>query len=170
MTFEECFDQFRVSACRLETLGRYADDEERFALFCAGGLLPERSVHTSPWLRRIAETTAAGKRWSRVYLAGGQDDPESWTRFKLAAYVESATAGEEIWIADRAPVLGMLRTDFWLFDAGTDHPFAAIMEYGPGGRYLSARITTEVGEWITARDLAFRYSVPLTAYLETAVA
>lgn len=170
MTFEECFDQFYESACRLETLPRYGDDDERFALFRAGGPLPERSVHTSPWLRRIAETTAAGKRWSRVYLVDDQD-PER-TRFKLAAYAESAAAGEGIWIADRTAdsALGRLCTDFWLFDAGTDRPFAAIMEYGSGGRYLSARITTEVGACIAARDLAFRYSVPLTAYLRTAVA
>jgi hypothetical protein len=169
MTFEECFDQFRESACRLETLPRYVDDDERFALFRAGGPLPERSVHTSPWLRRIAETTAAGKHWSRVYLVDDQD-PER-TRFKLAAYAESAAAGEGVWIADRSanPVLGRLRTDFWLFDAGTGRPFAAIMEYGPGGRYLSARITTEVGECVAARDLAFRYSVPLTVHLGTAV-
>ena len=168
MIFGECFDQFRESACRLETLRRYVDDDERFALYHAGRPLPERSVRTSPWLHRIAETRAAGKRWSRVYLVDGQD-PER-TRFKLAAYTESAAAGEEIWIANRTPALGNLRTDFWLFDAGTPSPFAAIMEYGPGGRYLSARITTEVGECAAAWDLASHHAVPLTAYLGTAVA
>lgn len=172
MTLLECFDQFRESAFRMETLPWYTDDDERFAPFRAGRLLPERSARTSPWLRRIAETTAVGKHWSRIYLMDNQKPLPERTRFKLVAYAESATAGENIWIADRgaAPTLGKLRTDFWLFDAETDHPFAAIMEYGPGGRYLSARITTEVRECMAARDLAFRHSVPLNAYLEITVA
>jgi hypothetical protein len=172
MTFEECFSRFQVSACRLEgTVPRYADDEERFSLFAAGQPLPERSVRTSPWLAHIAETTAAGRRWSRVYLVdGGQDDAEPWTRFKLAAYQESAAAGEQVWIADRTPVLGQLQTDFWLFDAETDEPFAAIMAYGPGGQFLSARVTTDVAECVAAANLAFAHAVPLAAYLGTAVA
>jgi hypothetical protein len=82
--------------------------------------------------------------------------------------VESAEAGEAIWIAERGPALASLRTDFWLFDAETDGPFAAMMEYGPGGRYLGARVTTEVGACIAARDLAFRHAVPLAVYLAIA--
>jgi hypothetical protein len=172
MILPECFDQFRESAFRMETLPWYMDDAERFAAFREGRPLPERSVRTSPWLRRIAETAAAGKRWSRVYLVDNQKPLPEHTRFKLVAYAESATAGENIWITDRSadPALGRLRTDFWLFDAESDHRFAAIMEYGPGGRYLSAQITTEVRACIAARDLAFRHSVPLNAYLKTAAA
>jgi len=65
MTFDDfdvVFDRFQVTAFRLETLPRYADDgDEEFALFLAGEPLPERSTRTVPWLKRIADTTLAGK-------------------------------------------------------------------------------------------------------------
>jgi hypothetical protein len=44
------------------------------------------------------------------------------------------------------------------------------MEYGPDGRYLGAQVTSEVRACMAARDLAFRCSVPLNAYLETVTA
>ena len=68
--FADCFDEFRVSAFRLETLRQYAIpvEDERIAAFRENRPLPERSVRTSQWLRRIADTTAAGKRWSRVHV------------------------------------------------------------------------------------------------------
>ena len=117
--FPDCFDEFRVSAFRLETLRQYAvpAEDERIAAFREHRPLPERSVRTSPWLRRIADTTAAGKRWSRVHVV---DEPLSeYVRFEMVTYRESAQAGEEIRIADRRadPALDALQTDFWLFDA-----------------------------------------------------
>jgi hypothetical protein len=170
VTLPECFDHFQVSAFRLETLPQYVvpAEEERIAAFRAGRPLPERSARTSPWLRRVARTTARGKHWSRIHVV---DVPLcEYTRFELVTYTESAAAGEDIRIADRNPALLGLRTDFWLFDAETDHPFAAIMEYGPDGRYLGARVTTEVGACTAARDLALRHAVLLNAYLEITVA
>lgn len=67
--FAAVFDRFQVTAFRLETLPRYADDEdEEFAIFLAGEPLSERSARTVPWLRRVAETTVAGARWWRVHV------------------------------------------------------------------------------------------------------
>ncbi len=109
-----------------------------------------------------------GQGWSRVYLVGRKPLTEH-ARFKLTAYAESAAAGEEIRIADPDPALSGLRTDFWLFDTGTGAAFAEIMEYDSGGRYLGARMTTEVRDCMAAWDLAVRYSVPLAAYQIAAV-
>ena len=168
--FAACFDEFRVSAFRLETLRQYtvSAEDERIAAFRERRPLPERSVRTSPWLRRIAETTAAGKHWSRVHVV---DVPLSeYVRFEMVTYRESAQAGEDIRITDRRadPALDALQTDFWLFDAETDHPFAALMQYSADGHYVDAAVTTDrtaIAECKAARDLALRYSVPLTTYL-----
>jgi hypothetical protein len=168
--FEACFDRFRVSAFRLETLPCYdfTGEEERLAAFRAGRPLPERSVRTSPWLRHIAETTAAGKRWSRIHVV---DHPLSeYMRFELVAYGESERAGEKIRIANRAadPALERLHRDWWGFDLETDRPFAALMQYDPAGRYLGAMVTDDpaaIGTCRAERDLALRHSVPLAEYL-----
>ena len=77
--FAACFDEFRVSAFRLETLRQYAvsAEDDRIAAFREHRPLPERSVRTSPWPRRIADTTAVGKHWSRVHVV---DEPLSGVR------------------------------------------------------------------------------------------
>lgn len=168
--FPDCFDEFRVSAFRLETLREYAvsAEDERIAAFREHRPLPERSVRTSPWLRRVAETTAAGKHWSRVHVV---DEPLSeYVRFEMVTYRESAQAGEDIRIANRRadPALDALQTDFWLFDGETDRPFAAILQYDRAGHYVGAQVTNDaavIGACTTARDLALRHSVPLAVYL-----
>ena len=168
--FAACFDEFQVSAFRLETLRQYAvpAEDERIAAFRERRPLPERSPRTSPWLRRVAETTAAGKYWSRVHVV---DEPLSeYVRFEMVTYRESAQAGENIWITDRRanPALDALQTDFWLFDAETDRPFAALMQYDADGHYMDAAVTTNrtaIAECKAARDLALNHSVPLITYL-----
>jgi hypothetical protein len=93
-----------------------------------------------------------------------------YVRFELVTYTESQEAGEEIRIAERKadPALDYLRRDFWLFDAKTPQPFAALMEYDEQGRYLGAEVTSDpeaIKACVDAADLAVRYSVPLAAYL-----
>ena len=168
--FDACFDRFRKSAWRLETLQRYTIDEEedRIRAWREGEPRPERSVRTSPWLRRVAETTAVGKHWSRVHVV---DEPLSeYVRFEMVTYRESAQADENIRITDRRanPALDALQTDFWLFDAETDRPFAALMQYDADGHYMDAAVTTNrtaIAECKAARDLALNHSVPLITYL-----
>ena len=164
------FEVFKVSAFRLETLRSYAvpDEDERLRAFRLGLPLPERSVRTSPWLRRIADTTAAGKSWRRVRVLGRPLSENEC--YQLIGYRESAEVGEVIRIADRSarPELAVLARDFWLFDAGTAGPFAAIMNHDHAGGYLGAEVTTEpamIIACVTARNLAQQYSVPLDAYL-----
>ena len=168
--FAACFDRFKESAFRLETLQRYTvpEEAERIRLFREGRPRPERSVRTSPWLRRVAVTTAAGKRWQRVHVV---DHPLSeYLRYELVGYVESAAAGEEIRIADRAthPDLAKLTTDFWLFDADGENPFGILMNYDDDGQLLGYELaqSPEELDWRRSeRDVALAHSVSLNEYL-----
>jgi hypothetical protein len=168
--FAACFDRFKESAFRLETLQRYTvpDEAERIRMFREGRPRPERSVRTSPWLRRVAVTTAAGKHWQRVHVV---DHPLSeYLRYELVGYVESAAAGEEVGIADRAthPDLARLTTDFWLFDADSGNAFAVPMNYDDEGHLLGyelAESPEELARRRSERDLALAHSVSLNEYL-----
>lgn len=175
MNFEEFdawFDQFERSTFRLETLQRYAvpEEDERLRAFREGTPRPERSVRTSPWLRRIAGTTAAGKMWRRVHVV--QHPLSEYLRYETVGYVESAAAGEEIGIADRAahPDLATLGPDFWLFDAESDHAFAILMHYDQDGHLLDFEHTIDPGtleRCRAQRDLALLHAVGLNTYLAT---
>jgi hypothetical protein len=165
-----CFDLFERSALRLETLRSYAVDaeDERLRAFRLGLPRPERSVRTSPWLARIAQTTAAGKSWRRVRVVGWP--LTEYERYQMTGYRESAAAGDVIRIADRSahPELAALDRDFWLFDAEGPRPFAALMTYDDAGRYLGSEITAApdlIGRCQAAQRLAGRYAVPLENYL-----
>ena len=89
--FDAWFDRFERSTFRLETLQRYAvsEEDERLRAFREGAPRPERSVRTSPWLRRIAVTTVAGKRWQRVHIV--EHPLSEYLCYEIEGYVESAT-------------------------------------------------------------------------------
>lgn len=171
--FDAYFDQFHTSAFRLETLQHYAVDEEdeRLAAFRLGLPRPERSVRTSPWLRRIAVTTAAGKHWQRVHVV---DHPLSeYLRYQMAGYIESAAVGDEIRIADRAksPELSGLGPDFWLFDVDTAVAFALLMRYDDSGHFLGFDHTTDahdIARCARQRAIALSHSLSLNTYLASA--
>lgn len=98
--FNAAFDEFRVSAFRLECLQTYAVSEEdaRLRAFRKGLPRPERSIRTSPWLQRIAATTIGAKRWTRVRLV--RHPLTEYTRYELIGFVESVAVGDEIRIVD----------------------------------------------------------------------
>src|SRR6516165_1506360 len=165
-----CFEVFTVSAFRLETLRAYAvrGEQDRLRAFRRGLPWPGRPVGASRRLRRIAAATAAGKSWHRVRVLDRPLSEEECSR--LLGYRECAEAGEVIGIADRAacPALATLARDFWLFDADTARPFAALLNYDHAGEYLGAAVTTEpavIMACVTSRNLAQQHSVPLGAYL-----
>ena len=165
-----CFDLFEHSALRLETLRAYAVDaeDERLRAFRLGLPRPERSVRTSPWLARIAQTTAAGKSWRRIRVVGWP--LTEYERYQMIGYRESAAAGDVIRIADRSahPELAALDRDFWLFDAEGPRPFAALMTYDEAGKYLGSEVTATpeaIDRCKAARRLAERYAIPLKNYL-----
>jgi hypothetical protein len=165
-----CFEEFTVSAFGLETLRAYAapGEQDRVRAFRSGLPLPARSAPASRWLARVAATTATGKSWHRVRVL---DRPLSEEEcYRLLGYRECAEAGVVIRIADRSscPALAPLARDFWLFDADTTRPFAALLNYDHAGEFLGAAVTTDpavIMACVTARNLARQHSVPLSAYL-----
>lgn len=168
--FDAAFDGFTTSVWRLEALQQYTVEEERERILAwrEGLPRPERSVRTSPWLRRIAVSTAAGKRWGRVHLV--THPLSEYVRYELGGYVESAATGEEISIADQAahPGLASAGPDFWLFDEGTPGEFAIMMSYDGDGYWLGAKRTSNPDTLARCRKvkaLALDHAVPLNAYL-----
>ena len=166
--FDAVFDRFRVSAFRLETLSRYADDEgEEFAAFLVGRPLPERSTRTVPWLRRVTNTTAEGARWRRVHVLSRP--LTDYLRFEMLGYEANVAAGEDVRIADVGihPELAVLRRDFWLFDANTPTAFAMLMHFDTVGHRVGFDITDDaqvIEQCQGERDLALASSVPFHDY------
>jgi hypothetical protein len=163
----ELFRTFTMSVFRLETLQRYTvpQEAERLATFLAGRPLPKRDPTTHPWLRLIADTTAAGKRWYRVHVV---DLPLSdYVRYELASYAETQAAGFETYIAERGahPDLDGLRQDFWLFD----DRLVLVMHYDDAGRPLESELApeAELDAYLTRRDLALAHAVSLADYLNS---
>jgi hypothetical protein len=168
--FDAAFDAFATSTWRLEALQWYAVDEEleRIRAWQEGLPRPERSVRTSPWLRRMAVSTAAGKQWGRIHVV--THPLSEYVRYELGGYIESAAAGEEIRIVDQAahPGLDNIGPDFWLFDEGLPGEFAIIMSYDDDGHWLGAQRTdvpAVLERCKKAKVLAMQYAVPLNAYL-----
>jgi hypothetical protein len=167
--FDACFERFQRSAFRMETLQRYTveSETERIRAFLRGEPRPDRSVRTSPWLRRVALSTAAGKHWSRVHIV---DLPlTDYLRYQLVGKVESAAAGEEIRIALRRehPELNEIRGDFWLFDAETPAAYAISMRFDDMGRPLGHELVTDpdrIDAYRRAREIAWAASMPLNEF------
>lgn len=97
---------------RPEVVAPVEAEDAELALFLAGKPLPERSTRTDPWLRRVADTTAAGKRWQRVHVVS--HPLTDYLRFELVGYEANAEIGEDVRIASRDahPELAGLRQDF----------------------------------------------------------
>jgi hypothetical protein len=172
MNFEEFdanFETFRATAFRLETLSRYSDEAEdaELALFLAGKPLPERSTRTEPWLKRVADTTAAGKRWQRVHVVS--HPLTDYLRFELVGLEANAEASEDVRIASRDahPELAGLQQDFWLLDAETPEPSALLMRYDAAGHLTGFERTTRpdiISRCRRERDFAIARSVSLRDY------
>jgi hypothetical protein len=172
MNFEEFdghFETFRATAFHLETLPSYSDETEdaELALFLAGRPLPERSTRTEPWLKRVADTTATGKRWQRVHVVS--HPLTDYLRFELVGYEANVEAGEDVRIASRDthPELAALQRDFWLFDTETPEPFALLMRYDATGHLVDFERTTRpdiISQCRHERDLAIARSVSLRDY------
>jgi Family of unknown function (DUF6879) len=172
--FDACFDRFQTDVFRLEILQRYniPEEDERIQAWRDGLPRPDRSVRTSPWLRRIAVTTAADKRWCRIHLV---DHPlTDYLKYQIVGYVESAAAGEEIRIADRAmhSDLQAMEQDFWLFDADGPAPYAVLMNYDDDCRWTGADYTEDpavIQACKQQRETALRLSTPLNIYVAEAM-
>lgn len=138
--FDTLFDQFKHTAFRLEGRAAYdvgGQEAVRLAAWRDRQPRPERSVRTDPWLARIATTTAAGKRWSRLRVV---DEPLSdYERFELfsGTYLEALACGDDTRVVRRSEAgPAAEHADFWLFDRGTTEVRGFLMRYSPEGQFL----------------------------------
>lgn len=162
--FSALFDGARHTVFRLETLQTYAvpGADASLRAFREGTPRPVRSVETSPWLRRIAVTTAHGVEWSRVRVV--EHPLTEYTRWAILAYVESQAAGEQVGISER-PLSG---PDFWLIDANTPYARAVVMHYSPAGELEARELVTDLAPLaglVTRRDAARAMAVGLNEFL-----
>lgn len=168
--FNALFDSFTHSAYRLECLPSYAVPAEDATVraFREGTPRPVRSVSTSPWMARIAVSTAKGKQWSRTRVV--DDPPTEYQLISLPAYAESQAVGEQIEMVRRDRV-GDIGPDFWLFDAETDHAHAVLMHYNADGTFNSYEATKKgplLDELIARRAALHSIAEPLNRYLASA--
>lgn len=133
--FAALFDAATRSVFRYEALQTYAvaAEDPSMAAFRGGSPRPERSVRTSPWLRRIAVQTAAGVSWSRVRFVTWP--LSEYVQWELVGYVESQAAGEAISIIDEAATA----PDFWLVDEAR----AVLMRYNEDGAVVERELITD---------------------------
>jgi hypothetical protein len=172
VSLDALFDDFRETAFRYEGLPAYSvpDEVERIQAWREHRPRPERSVRTNDWLRRIAVTTAQGKRWSRV-RAVDWPLPE-YLRYELTGYGENQAVGDETLMVDRehAGDVGDGLPDFWLFDAGTGWARAALLHYTDEGAFLGVDMVTDPGALASlevARRRLVEHAVPLNEWLAT---
>jgi hypothetical protein len=171
LDFDGCFDRFRSSAFRLESLPLYSipGDDEAITAWRSGRARPQFSVRTSPWAARLATTSMAGRTWRRVRAV---DLPLSdYVRWEMAAYAESSVLGEEIRILRRSGEFTGLDRDFWLFDADTDEPFAIAMVYDEEGRQGEHRLVEDpetLGSYSRLARRTWASGVPLNDFVAAA--
>ncbi len=169
--FDALFDSFRSTVYRLEALPAYdvgdvGAEAEALRAFHSGEPLPERSVHTLPWLARVARSSVVdGKRWARTRVVS--EPLTDYERWEIGTYVEGQAVGERVRIAQRRDV-GEVGPDFWLFDADLPDPVAVVMDYDAAGRWLGAEKLTvhaAIADLIAVRDRVDAAAVSLNEFV-----
>lgn len=168
--FDEAFQRFADSSTsthvyRWEARPFYSipADEASVRAFREGSPRPERSVRTSPWLARLATSTAAGKSWTRVRRV--VDD--EYFQWELLAYVESQAAGERITMF----TAGVFEPgpDYWVFDGGdASDRYAIVMHYADEGTVDHLEYVTDqlrVRQMLMHVGGLLEDSTPLNTYL-----
>lgn len=169
--FDDLFNNFSRTCFRLETRQTYTvggPEADRLAAFRVGRPRPQRNVTTDPWLRRLAQSTMAGKQWSRAHVV--DERLSEYVCYELNGYRESQVVGEEISIAVRQPgtELSDLHEDFWLYDGGTDGAQGVAMHYDSEGHILGFDLVTDTArlqQYERIRSLVIAAAVPLNTYL-----
>jgi hypothetical protein len=159
------------SAFRLEARQAYVVEGEREELSAFLRGEPVRSIaDTSPWFRWVAESTRAGARWTRVYVA--ELPLSDYRRYEIAAVNDNLSSGEDVRIVplttDDRPRDELDREDFWLLDADTDHASVVLLDYDGDDRYLGRRWTPDpaiVRECARRQDRALQASMPIQEFL-----
>jgi hypothetical protein len=171
LTLPDLFAGFTSTVYRLEARQQYLVPEEAEALerFLRGEPRVEKSIRTSAWMRQIAESTMAGRRWQRVRLI--EHPLTNYTRFELFGLLCNAACGDETRFAvlnEHPELADLVGQDYWLFDQDTPAPAAALMRYDPEGHFLGAEVSTDpeiIDRCKRQRELALAHSIPIHGYL-----
>lgn len=162
--FYALFEGLKHGAWRLLTLDGYnvsEDERARRVEWERTGRVPDRTGE--PWLRMVADYTAAGVPFARVHVFPGADRLPSYCEYVLESYEWNDAAGERVSIADRQahPELDELDHDFWVLDDRV-----VVIQYEADRDYAGAYVATEpeATERIVQQKLAIRTAVPLAEY------
>lgn len=148
--------RYTDTAFRLEVRQSYAGEREH----------GQRTIHTDPYLRRVAEHTLAGKRRDRVHVVALP--LSEYLRYELDAYRDNVTVGERVLIAPLSHDTADLGPDFWLFDEDTGWAEAVVLHYGDDGTVLEREHVTDrpgIEVLTTQACTARRHAVELDLYL-----
>lgn len=154
-----------ASAFRLETRDRYTVDSDagNVARYLAGDPAPSMEVK-GPWLKRLEQERAAGKRRARVHVL--RSPLSSYLRYECEwGYVYTSAAGEDIYILDLAEVprpADLVDEDFLILDDA----HVVVVHYDDEDRYIGAepRPATDLPRYRRCRDAALAASTPFAEY------
>lgn len=157
------FDGVHREAFRLEQLQSYGGvPGPEWEAWKAGRPLPVITPANNPWLRRVANHIAAGRR---VYQVSIIEWPlTDYRRYELAGWPMSAAVGTEYYLADRDshPELAGLTEDFWMYD----EQCVAVMRYDVQERFIGAEEPTQpIEAYVAQRDVAMKHAVPLEQWM-----
>jgi hypothetical protein len=151
------FGRMEREAFRLQQLQSYGGvDGPEWDAWRAGEPIPPITPEVRPFLGKLAEYTAAGKRVYQVHII--EWPLAEYVKYALAVIPMSAWSGTETFMVDRTahPDLATLTEDFWLFD----ERLAAVMRYDGNEAFVGAEESSEpVETWIARRDLAMKYAI-----------
>lgn len=152
------FDEFKVSAFRLETQQTYTmpTEQSNIELFLAGG---ERPVgHNAAWHARIAAAVASGRTVQRAKVI--RRPLTDYLRYQCAWSIPgNVAAGEDYRMVDITENdWGLPERDFWLFDDAT----VVHLDYHPDGTFIGAELVEEpdLVQYRRWRDVAVSHEVP----------
>jgi hypothetical protein len=161
--WQQFFDGFARSAWRLELHPVYTmpQEAENISRWRAGERLPED--HWSPWMERVSEYRASGRRIGRVHVVCRP--LSEYLRFEFDWYYRPhVRAGEDIRILDLTdkPDPGLADHDFWLFDEQQ----VVQMLYRPDGTQIGRELVEhpDIEAYINWRDTVCAAAVPVLEY------
>lgn len=152
------FDEFRVSAFRLETRQTYTmpTEQPNIELFLAGGERP--ADHNASWHGRIEKIVASGRTVQRAKVI--RRPLTDYLRYQCAWSIPgNIAAGEDYRMVDITECdWGLPDQDFWLFDEAT----VVHLDYDPAGTFVGAELVEEAdpAQYRHWRDAALSHGVP----------
>ena len=152
------FDEFKVSAFRLETQQTYTmpGEQPNFELFLTGGERP--AGHNAAWHGRVETIVASGRTLRRAKVI--RRPLTEYLRYQCAWSIPgNVAAGEDYRMVDITEHdRGLPDQDFWLFDEVK----VVHLDYNPDGTFIGAELVEEpdLAQYHRWRDVALSHGVP----------